>query len=111
LYGIVGLKTHCKTTLVVREEPDGIRCYAHIGTGNYHAQDRQAVHGSGPLDLRAEHYPGRGGTLPLPDRASLKRNYRRLLVAPVNMRDRVLELIDRKLNMHELEDLRRSSPR
>jgi len=38
LYGIVGLKTHCKTTLVVREEPDGIRCYAHIGTGNYHAQ-------------------------------------------------------------------------
>ena len=38
VYGILGLKTHTKTTLVVRNEPDGIRCYAHIGTGNYHVK-------------------------------------------------------------------------
>ena len=36
VYGMVGLKTHCKTTLVVRQDEDGLRCYAHIGTGNYH---------------------------------------------------------------------------
>ena len=38
VYGVVGLKTHCKTTLVVRRDEDGIRCYAHIGTGNYHVK-------------------------------------------------------------------------
>src|SRR5207247_8845904 len=35
VYGLVGLKTHTKTALVVREEPDGIRRYCHVGTGNY----------------------------------------------------------------------------
>ena len=48
VYGIVGLKTHAKTTLVVRQDPDGIRCYAHIGTGNYNAADRAALHRPGP---------------------------------------------------------------
>ena len=38
VYGVLGLKTHAKTTLVVRSESDGIRCYAHIGTGNYHVK-------------------------------------------------------------------------
>jgi polyphosphate kinase len=96
LYGIVGLKTHCKTTLVVREEPDGIRCYAHIGTGNYHAQTAKLYTDLGLLTCEPNitrdvvelfHYlTGR----------SLKRNYRRLLVAPVNMRDRILDLISRE---------------
>ena len=36
-YGVVGLKTHCKIMLVVRQDYDGLRRYAHIGTGNYHA--------------------------------------------------------------------------
>src|SRR5262249_38084773 len=38
VYGMQGLKTHAKTTLVVRNEAEGIRCYAHIGTGNYHVK-------------------------------------------------------------------------
>jgi polyphosphate kinase len=38
VYGVVGLKTHCKTALVVRQDDDGLRCYAHIGTGNYNAR-------------------------------------------------------------------------
>jgi polyphosphate kinase len=96
LYGIVGLKTHTKTVLVVREEADAIRCYAHIGTGNYHAQTAKLYTDLGLLtcdpDITRDvvelfHYlTGR----------SLKRNYRRLLVAPVNMRDRILEMIARE---------------
>ena len=42
VYGIVGLKTHTKTTLVVRRDPDGIRSYVHIGTGNYHSGTSKA---------------------------------------------------------------------
>jgi polyphosphate kinase len=96
LYGVVGLKAHCKTALVVREEGDGIRCYAHIGTGNYHATTAKLYTDLGLLTCDPDvtrdvvelfHYlTGR----------SLKRNYRRLLVAPVNMRDRTLELIRRE---------------
>lgn len=40
-YGVVGLKTHCKCALVVRQEPGGLRCYAHLGTGNYHPRTAQ----------------------------------------------------------------------
>ena len=36
-YGVVGLKTHCKAILVVRQDYDGLRRYAHVGTGNYHS--------------------------------------------------------------------------
>ncbi len=38
VYGLVGLKTHCKLAMVVRDEPDGIRRYTHIGTGNYNSK-------------------------------------------------------------------------
>jgi polyphosphate kinase len=96
VYGIVGLKTHTKTTLVVRQDPDGIRCYAHVGTGNYNAQTSKLYTDLGILtadpDLTHDlvelfHYlTGR----------SLKRDYRKLLVSPVNMRGRFLEMIERE---------------
>jgi polyphosphate kinase len=98
LYGIVGLKTHTKTTLVVREEIDGIRCYAHIGTGNYHATTAKLYTDLAVLTCDADitrdvvelfHYlTGR----------SLKREYRQLLVAPVNMRDRFRAMIQREVD-------------
>lgn len=97
VYGMLGLKTHVKAALVVRQEPDGIRCYAHIGTGNYHAQTARLYTDLGlftcnpvmTADLvELFHYlTGR----------SLKREYGKLLVAPVNMRDRFLELIGREI--------------
>ncbi len=46
VYGLVNLKTHCKLCLVVRKEPDGIRRYAHIGTGNYNASTARRLHRS-----------------------------------------------------------------
>ncbi|QOV91384.1 polyphosphate kinase 1 [Humisphaera borealis] len=96
VYGVVGLKTHAKTTLVVRQDPDGIRSYCHIGTGNYHAGTARLYTDLGLLTCDPEithdvvelfHYlTGR----------SLKRDYRKLLVAPVTMQPRFLEMIDRE---------------
>jgi polyphosphate kinase len=96
VYGIVGLKTHCKTTLVVRQDEDGLRCYAHIGTGNYHMRTARLYTDLGLFTcepvltediVNLFHYlTGR----------SRKRDYAELLVAPVIMRDRFLELIERE---------------
>jgi polyphosphate kinase len=97
VYGVVGLKTHCKTTLVVRRDDDGIRSYAHIGTGNYHVKTARLYTDLGlftcdpvltgdVMDLF--HYlTGR----------SAKREYAKLLVAPLNMRPRFVELINREV--------------
>jgi polyphosphate kinase len=100
VYGVVGLKTHAKTTLVVRRDDDGLRCYAHIGTGNYHVKNARLYTDLGLLTcdpaLTADvvdlfHYlTGR----------SNKRDYARLLVAPVNMRDRFLAMIEREAGHH-----------
>ena len=96
VYGLVGLKTHTKIAMVVREEPDGLRTYTHIGTGNYNTKTAQLYTDLGLFtcnpDITADvvelfHYlTGR----------SLKRDYRRLLVAPVNMRSRFLDKIARE---------------
>ena len=96
VYGVVGLKTHCKTTLVVRQDEDGLRCYAHIGTGNYNMRTARLYTDLGLFTcepvltedvVNLFHYlTGR----------SRKRDYAKLLVAPVNMRERFLELIARE---------------
>jgi polyphosphate kinase len=97
VYGMLGVKTHAKTTLVVRQEADGIRCYAHIGTGNYHMKTARiytdlSLFTCDPV-LTAdvvELFHGLTG-------GSKKRRYAKLLVAPVNMRERFLALIDREI--------------
>lgn len=97
VYGIIGLKTHTKTALVVRQESDGLRCYAHIGTGNYNAQTAKLYTDLSLLTCRPEltselvelfHYlTGR----------SLKQVYKTLLVAPFNMREKFIDLIGREI--------------
>ncbi len=96
VYGIVGLKTHAKTALVVRQEGDVMRTYAHIGTGNYNVTTSRFYTDLGLLTCREEitselveffHYlTGR----------SLKSNYEKLLVAPVNMFQRFKFMIERE---------------
>ena len=97
VYGIVGLKTHTKTSLVVRQESDGMKVYAHVGTGNYNSKTAQLYTDLGLLtcDPRVTgeltqlfHYlTGR----------SVKKDFEHLLVAPTNMRRRFIEMIDREI--------------
>lgn len=95
-YGLVGLKTHTKTVLVVRKDPDGIRRYAHIGTGNYNSKTARVYTDIGLFTAR----PSIGADLTDLFNAltgfSRQTAYRDLIVAPANMRRRLLEMISRE---------------
>jgi polyphosphate kinase len=97
VYGVLGLKTHTKLALVVRKEHGGLRCYAHIGTGNYHVRTARLYTDVGLFTcdpvltgdvVKLFHYfTGR----------SLAPAFDKLLVAPMNMRQRFLDLIAREV--------------
>jgi polyphosphate kinase len=95
-YGLPGLKTHTKTTLVVRREPDGIRRYSHIGTGNYNSKTARVYTDLGLLTSN----PSIGADLTDLFNSltgfSRQNSYRNLLVAPNNMRVLFTELVDRE---------------
>jgi len=103
VYGIVGLKTHAKIALAVRREPDGLRCYAHIGTGNYHSGTARLYTDFGLFTAKPEFTEDVVELFHYLTGRSLKRDYRRLIVAPVNMKKRFLEMIDRETD-HASED-------
>ncbi len=100
VYGIIGLKTHTKTALVVRREQEGLRCYAHIGTGNYHAGTATLYTDLGLLTAKPEYTADIVELFNYLTGRSLKREYGKLLVAPVNMRDRFLAMIQREIKNH-----------
>ncbi|MCH7229270.1 RNA degradosome polyphosphate kinase [Glycomyces sp. L485] len=102
MYGIVGLKTHCKLALVVRQENDGsLLRYSHIGTGNYHPKTARLYEDFGLLttdqavgeDVNAvfNHLTG----------YSRSEDYQRLLVAPHSLRPGLIERIQREIDNHE----------
>ena len=95
-YGVPGLKTHAKTALVVRKEADGIRRYVHIGTGNYNSRTARLYTDIGLFTCS----PSIGADLTDLFNSltgySRQRLYRKLLVAPANMRGRFLEMIARE---------------
>jgi polyphosphate kinase len=96
VYGVEGLKTHTKTALVVRREGDAARTYAHIGTGNYHNDTAKVYVDLGLLTCRPELTTDLTHVFNSLTGRSRRRDYRTLLVAPVNMKRRFLELIDRE---------------
>ena len=100
VYGIIGLKTHTKTALVVRREANGLRCYAHIGTGNYHAGTANLYTDLGLFTAKPEYTADLVELFNYLTGRSLKREYGKLLVAPVNMRDRFLAMIQREIKHH-----------
>ena len=96
VYGLVGLKTHCKALLVVREEPDGIRRYCHLGTGNYNSSTARIYEDVGLLTAD----PALGADLTdlfnYLTGYSRRVGYRRIEVAPSGLRQHMLDLIDRE---------------
>jgi polyphosphate kinase len=95
-YGVERLKTHVKLALVVREEGDEIRYYAHIGTGNYNITTAKIYEDLGLLTCNAEICNDVAAVFNALTGAHPNLNYRRMLVAPHNMRDRFTELIRRE---------------
>ncbi len=100
VHGILGLKTHTKTALVVRQEPEGLRCYAHIGTGNYQSETAKIYTDLSLLTCRPELTQDLVDLFHFLTGRSLKQEYRQILVAPFNMQDRFLELINREIAFH-----------
>lgn len=96
VYGLPGLKTHTKTALVVRKEEEGIRRYVHIGTGNYNTRTARLYTDLGLITCDEAIGADISDLFNALTGYSRQREYRRLLVAPVNMRARILELIRRE---------------
>ncbi|MEQ9460828.1 MAG: polyphosphate kinase 1 [Phycisphaeraceae bacterium] len=97
VYGLVGYKTHTKTTLVVRREPEGMRCYAHIGTGNYHSRTANLYTDHGLLTCRPELTADLIELFHFLTGRSAMSEFKHLLIAPINMRQRFNAMIDREI--------------
>lgn len=95
-YGMMGLKVHCKVALIVRREQDGIRRYVHLGTGNYNAGTARTYTDLGLLTANEEIGADVSDLFNYLTGYSDQREYRKLLVAPVNLRQRITELIERE---------------
>ncbi|MGP0128875.1 MAG: polyphosphate kinase 1 [cyanobacterium endosymbiont of Rhopalodia musculus] len=96
VYGLAGLKTHTKVVLVVRQEDNKIRRYVHIGTGNYNHKTARLYTDLGLLSCREELGADLTDLFNFLTGYSRQKSYRKLLVAPVNMRDRMIEMIYRE---------------
>ncbi len=100
-YGVVGLKTHCKAILVLRQDPDGLRRYAHIGTGNYHAGTARQYSDLGLITCDDE--IGRDLTELfnyLTTGYKPKRKFIKLLTAPKGLKQALLGKIEREVEQH-----------
>jgi len=101
VYGLVGLKTHCKLAMVVRDEPEGIRRYVHIGTGNYNPKTARMYEDFGLLTA----HDGIGEDVAhlFNNLSGFSRNatYEHLLVAPDSVRDGLIARIEEEIEHHQ----------
>jgi polyphosphate kinase len=100
VYGIKNLKTHTKTALVVRQEGDRLVRYMHIGTGNYNPKTARFYSDLGLFTCRDDIGADLTDLFNYLTGYSRQENYRKLLVAPVIMRNRFIELIEREIQHH-----------
>ncbi len=102
IYGLLGLKTHSKVALVIRKEGDGIRRYLHLGTGNYNAITAGLYEDLGMFTCDEAIGADATSMFNYLTGYSTLNDYKKLLVAPVNLRERMQELIVREIN-HQLQ--------
>lgn len=96
VYGLLGLKTHCKMTLIVRREGAALRRYVHLGTGNYNATSARTYTDMGLFTADSDIVADVSDLFNFLTGYSAQQSFRKLLVAPANLRARVLELIERE---------------
>jgi polyphosphate kinase len=99
-YGLVGLKTHCKTCLVVRREGPAIRRYCHIGTGNYNSKTARLYEDIGLLTADPDIGADLTDLFNSLTGYSRKLDYRNLLVAPHGIRAGIIERVEREIAAH-----------
>ena len=97
VYGLMGLKTHAKLSLVVRDEPQGIRRYCHIGTGNYNPKTARIYEDLGMLSADVELTEDLTRLFNQLSGFAPQSTYSRLLVAPRTLRSGLIERIDREI--------------
>jgi polyphosphate kinase len=97
VYGLVGLKTHSKTCLIVRREGSALRRYVHIGTGNYNPGTARLYTDLGLLSCRPELGADVSDLFNVLTGLSRQRDFRRLIVAPLGLRDWILAMIEREV--------------
>jgi polyphosphate kinase len=100
-YGVIGLKTHTKTSLVVRQEGQSIRCYGHIGTGNYNSKTARLYEDLGILTCDPAITEDLVGLFNYMTGRSLQAQFNKLLVAPTTMKRSFLDLIEREVAIQE----------
>jgi polyphosphate kinase len=96
VFGMVGLKTHCKAALVVRRENDGIRRYVHLATGNYNQTTARIYTDLGLFTCRPEFGEDASALFNLLTGYSQGHSWKRLITAPKFLADRIVALIDRE---------------
>ncbi len=100
VYGLVGLKTHCKLSLVVRQEGDTLRRYSHVGTGNYHPKTARLYEDLGLLTADPQVGADLSDLFNRLSGYSRRETYRRLLVAPRSLRDGLVARIAKEVAHH-----------
>ncbi len=101
IYGLLGLKTHSKVALVVRKEGEGIRRYIHLGTGNYNAVTAMLYEDLGMFTCDPEIGADATDLFNYLTGYSNINDFRKLLVAPINLRQRMTALIQREVKHHQ----------
>jgi polyphosphate kinase len=99
VYGLVGLKTHSKAALVVRREEEGIRLYCHVGTGNYNPRTARLYEDMGLLSADRDLAADVGDLFNFLTGYSRSVCYRKLVVSPVSIRTRIVELIEQEAKL------------
>ncbi|MGB3304814.1 MAG: polyphosphate kinase 1 [Thermomicrobiales bacterium] len=100
-YGLIGLKTHCKLTLIVRREPDGLRRYVHISTGNYNANTARIYEDIGIFSAREDLTSDVTELFNVLTGYAKQDIFRKIWVAPHGMRERLVEAIQEEIAVHE----------
>ncbi|MDH7515642.1 MAG: polyphosphate kinase 1, partial [Bacteroidota bacterium] len=100
VYGILGLKTHCKVAIVVRREKKALRTYVHLSTGNYNETTARLYTDYGLLTCNEEMGYDASALFNYLTGYSHQKEWRKIIVAPISMRKRLLGLIDREIGRH-----------